>query len=65
MQGPGKIFLIVSFIWTQSLGSDVTDGHDDPRDAHTAVTCASLHSDKASLAPGGAPRVLNQPEVLH
>ena len=58
-------FSIVSFILTQSLCGDITDGHDDSGDAHTAVTGASSHPDKASLAPGRTPRVLNQPEVLH
>ena len=56
---------IVLFIMTQSLGSDITDRHDDSGDAHPAVTGASPHPDKASLTPGRTPRVLNQPEVLH
>ena len=58
------VFKIVIFIETQCSGGDITDRHDDPGDAHTAVTRASLHPDEASLAPGRAPRVLDQPEVL-
>merc|ERR1719225_160139 len=38
--------------------------HDHAGDAHAAVAGASLHADEASLAPGRAPGVLDQPVVL-
>ena len=48
-------FRIVIFIETQCSGGDITDGHDDPGDAHPAVAGASRHPDEAGLAPGRAP----------
>merc|ERR1719225_1451266 len=38
--------------------------HDHAGDAHAAVAGASLHADEASLAPGRAPGVLDQPVIL-